>query len=51
LIERPRFEKAIEAARTILGEETFSVLWAEGRAMSLEQAVAYALEELEEKVD
>jgi non-specific serine/threonine protein kinase len=33
------------AARAALGEEAFTCGWAAGRAMSLEQAVAYALEE------
>jgi hypothetical protein len=31
--------------REQLGDEAFSAAWAEGRAMTLEQAVAYALEE------
>jgi tetratricopeptide (TPR) repeat protein len=31
------------AARAALGEEAFAAAWAEGRAMSLEQAVSYAL--------
>ena len=31
--------------RAALGETAFAVAWAEGRAMSLEEAVAYALEE------
>ena len=32
------------AARSRLGEEAFETAWAEGRAMTFEQAVAYALE-------
>jgi hypothetical protein len=32
-------------ARAILGNEPFAAAWAEGQAMSLEQAVAYALSE------
>ena len=32
-----------------LGEEAFAAAWAEGRAMTLEQAVAYALEESSEQ--
>ncbi|HZO27515.1 MAG TPA: hypothetical protein VFH48_16165, partial [Chloroflexota bacterium] len=33
------------AARDVLGEAAFASAWAEGRAMTLEQAVAYALDE------
>jgi hypothetical protein len=29
----------------VLGEERFERLWQEGQAMSMEQAIAYALEE------
>jgi hypothetical protein len=31
--------------RRVLDQEAFAAAWAEGRAMTLEQAVAYALEE------
>ena len=34
---------ALTALRTALGNEAFNVLWSEGRAMTLAQAVAYAL--------
>jgi predicted ATPase len=34
---------AISAARAALGEEAFAVAWAEGQAMTLEQALDYAL--------
>jgi hypothetical protein len=33
------------AARAGLGDDTFAAAWAEGRAMTLERAVAYALDE------
>jgi predicted ATPase/class 3 adenylate cyclase len=36
---------ALERTRAELGETRYSAAWAEGRAMTLEQAVAYALEE------
>jgi tetratricopeptide (TPR) repeat protein len=36
---------SIAAARAALGETLFEASWAEGRAMSLEEAVAYALAE------
>jgi hypothetical protein len=32
-------------ARTMLGDQEFEIAWAEGQAMTLDQAVAYALEE------
>jgi non-specific serine/threonine protein kinase len=40
----PPYEHAIAAARAALGEEAFETAWAEGRAMNLEHAIAYALE-------
>ena len=36
-------ERDSAAVRAALGEEAFAVVWAEGRAMTLDQAVAYAL--------
>jgi len=39
------FEESVAAVRGLLGEQAFSTAWAEGRAMTLEQAVAYALED------
>lgn len=35
--------QAVATARATLGEEAFTVLWAEGQAISLEQAIAFAL--------
>ena len=43
--ERAERDQAIAAARTALGEEEFAKAWAEGQAMTLEEAIAYALEE------
>ena len=43
--ERQERESAIVTVRGALGEDAFTATWEEGRAMSLEQAVAYALEE------
>jgi non-specific serine/threonine protein kinase len=40
-----RTERMIERARQRLSETTQAAIWAEGQAMPLEQAVAYALEE------
>jgi hypothetical protein len=42
--ERHEHEHAVSVARTALDEEAFAHTWAEGRAMTLEQAAVYALE-------
>jgi hypothetical protein len=41
--DRRTFEESIAAARASLGEAEFAVEWARGQAMTLEQAVDYAL--------
>ena len=41
------FERTVATARAALGTETFAVAWEEGRALTLEQAVAYALKQEE----
>ncbi|HUG38093.1 MAG TPA: hypothetical protein VML54_14135 [Candidatus Limnocylindrales bacterium] len=38
-------DQDVAAVRAALGDEAFAAAWAEGRAMSMEQAVAYALGE------
>jgi hypothetical protein len=38
------FKRHLAAARTQLGEEDFAAAWLEGRAMTEEQALNYALE-------
>jgi predicted ATPase/DNA-binding SARP family transcriptional activator len=43
-VERAEYEGSLAAARTALGEEAFAAAWSEGQAMTLEQAIAYALE-------
>ena len=43
--ERRAYEQALAGTRAQLDDETFAAAWAEGRAMTLEQAVAYALEQ------
>lgn len=43
--EREQHERDIRSVHLSLGEEAFEALWAEGQAMTLEQAVAYALHE------
>jgi len=42
--EHPAYERTLAATRAQLDEATFAAAWAEGRAMTLEQAIAYALE-------
>ena len=42
---RERYGRAVALARAALGEEAFAAAWAAGRAMTLDEAVAYALEE------
>jgi predicted ATPase len=42
--ERAHYDRDRAAARDRLGEADFTAAWVEGRAMALEQAVAYALE-------
>ena len=41
---RATYERALAVARAQLGEATWAVAWAEGRAMPLEQAIMYALD-------
>ena len=43
--DRTDYERALATTRAQLNEAVFAAAWAEGRAMTLEQAIAYALEE------
>ncbi len=43
-LDQERFELLIAAVRTQLDEATWAAAWEEGRAMSLDQAITYALE-------
>jgi hypothetical protein len=43
--ERAEHDRSISAARAALGEEAFAKAWAEGQAMTVGEAVAYALRE------
>jgi predicted ATPase/DNA-binding XRE family transcriptional regulator/uncharacterized protein HemY len=43
-MERVEYDRAVGAARAFLGEETFTPAWEAGKAMTMEQAIAYALE-------
>jgi hypothetical protein len=44
-LERQQHEHDLAAARAALGEKSFSAFWAEGHAMTMKQAVDYALQE------
>lgn len=44
-VERIEYEQSKANVRSTLGKKAFSIAWEEGQMMSLEQAVAYALEE------
>ncbi len=39
------FEESVATVRALLGDADFDVAWSEGRAMSLDEAVAYALDD------
>jgi hypothetical protein len=39
-----RYLLMVAEARQVLGEETFAAAWAEGKRMTLEEAVRYAME-------
>lgn len=41
--DRAKFERDVAAVRATLGPPAFDAAWAEGRAMPLDQAIAYAL--------
>jgi hypothetical protein len=43
--ERTLCDRALAAIRVVLDAEAFATVWAAGRAMTLEQAIGYALEE------
>jgi predicted ATPase/class 3 adenylate cyclase len=42
-VDTPDYERWVGAARTRFDAATFDALWAEGQAMTMEQAIAYAL--------
>jgi predicted ATPase/class 3 adenylate cyclase len=44
-VEYAEHDREVAVARVTMGDEAFAAAWAEGRAMTLEQAVAYALDE------
>jgi len=48
--DRADHERAVDALRSRLGEETFRAAWSEGRAMEMERAVGYALQPMKPSV-
>ena len=42
--DQQKYDRDLAAARQSLGKEAFARLWADGRTMTTEQAIAYALE-------
>ncbi len=45
--DQEEYEGDVAAARAILGEAEFAAVWEEGRALTLEQAIEYALSQVE----
>jgi non-specific serine/threonine protein kinase len=45
--QREEYNRNLAVVREALGAEAFAALWGEGRQMTLEEAVAYALQEEE----
>ena len=43
--DRAEYEHGVAAARAQLDEEAFASAWAEGRDMSMDQAIEYALDQ------
>ena len=43
-VDQARYKKNLDSLRTKLGRQRFKEAWDEGHAMTIEQAVAYALE-------
>lgn len=48
-LEDDLLKRTVATARAALGEARFAEVWAEGQAMTLEEAVAYALEEADKE--
>lgn len=43
-VDQPEYKNRRSALLTELGEERFAIVWEEGRALTMEQAITYALE-------
>lgn len=44
-VNKAEYDETVAAVRDKLGEQAYQAAWAQGRTMTLEQAIAYALEE------
>ena len=44
--DHARYDPAVAVARAALGNERFTTTWAEGHALTLEQAITAALQEI-----
>jgi hypothetical protein len=44
-VERPEYEQYVADARAQMDDQVFTAAWAEGQALSLDEAVQYALHE------
>jgi hypothetical protein len=42
-VERADYERNLDAVRAALDEDAFTAAWADGQAMTTEQAITYAL--------
>jgi hypothetical protein len=43
ILDRSMYDRTVAAVRTTLGENRYATMWAEGRALPLEQAITDAL--------
>jgi predicted ATPase/DNA-binding SARP family transcriptional activator len=48
-VDQPDYERSVAMVRAQLDEATFAAAWAEGQAMTIEQAIGYALNSSDEK--
>jgi DNA-binding CsgD family transcriptional regulator len=50
-VDRADFDVNVATTRVRLGEQAFAAAWAEGHAMTMDEAIAYALELMPEPTD
>jgi len=46
---KEELDRKVATARASLGEEAFAEAWQQGRAMTIEQAIEYALQEQQQQ--